>query len=77
LHGLTPTEADVIATALRSSASRRDQASTRGVSPNTLKTLIRRALAKLGAKTLAEVRQRAIKSLAAAGGPVAITRQSA
>jgi len=63
VHRLTRTETELVEAAVRDSVQRKDLAAARGVSANTLKTQVRGALKKLGARSLAEVRERVLRGI--------------
>jgi DNA-binding NarL/FixJ family response regulator len=63
-YGLTPSEAAAVGAALRSPVVAGEVAAARGITKNTFKTLVRRALRKLGVGTIAELRSRVLDSVA-------------
>jgi DNA-binding NarL/FixJ family response regulator len=64
-HGLTAPEAALVEAVLRGAVAREDLVAVSGVPIDTLKSRIRRTLRKVGARSLGEIRDRALQDVAA------------
>ncbi len=62
-HGLSRVETELVEAAVRDGVQGKELAASRGVSTNTVKTQVRGALRKLGARSLAEVRERVLRGV--------------